>query len=62
MPIAVSAHEKIRPLRALELYVYEKLKLGDHFVDLQRLKPLPALKKLAKFELKSKQRSSNLWL
>ena len=36
--IAVSAHEKSRPLTTVHFYVHEKLKLGDHIVDLQELK------------------------
>ena len=35
VPIAVSAHEKSRPV---QLYVHEKLKLGDQIVELQELK------------------------
>ena len=38
VPIAVSAHEKTRPLIKVEFYVHEKLKLGDQIVELQELK------------------------
>ena len=38
VPIAVSAHEKSRPLTAVQLCVHEKLKLGDHIVELHELK------------------------
>ena len=38
VPIAVSAHEKSRPLATVQIYVHEKLKLGDQIVDLQGLK------------------------
>ena len=45
--IAVSAHEKSRPLATVHFYVHEKLKLGDQIVDLQGLKDRhPHLKKL----------------
>ena len=37
VPIAVSAHEKLRPLTTVRLYVHEKLKLGDQIVELQEL-------------------------
>ena len=33
--IAVSAHEKSRPLTTMQNYVHENLKLGDQVVDLQ---------------------------
>ena len=36
--IAVSAHEKFRPLTTVQFYVHEKLKLGDQIVELQELK------------------------
>ena len=38
VPIAVSAHEKSRPLTTVQFYVHEKLKLGDQIVKLQELK------------------------
>ena len=38
VPIAVSAHEKSRPLITVKFYVHEKLKLGDQIVELQELK------------------------
>ena len=38
VPIAVSAHEKSRPLTTMQFYVHEKLKLGDQIVELQELK------------------------
>ena len=38
VPIAVSAHEKSRPLTTVQFYVHEKLKLGDQNVELQELK------------------------
>ena len=38
VPIAVSAHEKSRPLTTVQFYVHEKLKLGDQIVELQELK------------------------
>ena len=38
VPIAVSAHERFRPLRIVQFYVHEKLKLGDQIVELQELK------------------------
>ena len=38
VPIAVSAHEKTRPLTTVQFYVHEKLKLGDQIVELQELK------------------------
>ena len=38
VPIAVSAHEKSRPLTTVPFYVHEKLKLGDQIVELQELK------------------------
>ena len=38
VPIAVSAHEKSRPLTTVHFYVHEKLKLGDQIVELQELK------------------------
>ena len=45
--IAVSAHEKSRPITTVQLYVHEKLKLGDQIVDLQELKDrYPHLRKL----------------
>ena len=37
VPIAVSAHEKSRPLTTAQFYVHEKLKLGDQIVELQKL-------------------------
>ena len=36
--IAVSAHEKSRPLTTVQFYVHEKLKLGDQIVELRELK------------------------
>ena len=38
VPIAVSAHEKSRPVTTVQFYVHEKLKLGDQIVELQELK------------------------
>ena len=38
VPIAVSVHEKSRPLTTVHFYVHEKLKLGDQIVELQELK------------------------
>ena len=38
VPIAVSAHEKSRPLTTVQFYVHEKLKLGDQIVELQEVK------------------------
>ena len=38
VPIAVSAHEKSRPLTTAQFYVHEKLRLGDQIVELQELK------------------------
>ena len=38
VPIAVSAHEKSRPLTTVQIYMHEKLKLGDQIVELQELK------------------------
>ena len=38
VPIAVSAHEKSRPLTTVQFYVHDKLKLGDQIVALQQLK------------------------
>ena len=38
MPIAVSAHEKSRPLTRVQFFLHEKLKLGDQIVELQELK------------------------
>ena len=38
VPIAVSAHEKSRPLTTVQFYVHEKMKLGDQIVELQELK------------------------
>ena len=38
VPIAVSAHEKSRPLTTVQFYVHEKLKLGDQIVELPELK------------------------
>ena len=38
VPIAVSTHEKSRPLTTVQFYVHEKLKLGDQIVELQELK------------------------
>ena len=38
VPIAVSAHEKSRPLTTVQFYEHEKLKLGDQIVELQELK------------------------
>ena len=38
VPIAVSAHEKSRPLTTVQFYVHDKLKLGDQIVELQELK------------------------
>ena len=38
VPIAVSAHEKSRPLTTIQFYVHEKLKLGDQIVELKELK------------------------
>ena len=47
VPIAVSAHEKFRPLTTLKFYVHEKLKLGGQIVDLQGFKDrYPHLKNL----------------
>ena len=47
VPIAVSTHEKSRPLTTVQFYVHEKLKLGDQMVDLQELKDrYPHLKNL----------------
>ena len=47
VPRAVSAHEKSRPLRTVQFYVHEKLKLGDQIVELQELKDrYPHLRKL----------------
>ena len=38
VPIAVSAHEKSRPLTTVQFYVHEKLKLSDLIVELLELK------------------------
>ena len=38
VPMALSAHEKSRPLTTVQLYVHEKLKLGDQIVELQELR------------------------
>ena len=38
VPIAVSAHEKSRPLTTVQFYVHEKLNLGDQTVEVQELK------------------------
>ena len=38
VPIAVSAHEKSRPLTTVQFYVNEKMKLGDQIVELQEFK------------------------
>ena len=38
VPIAVSAHEKSRPLTTVQFYVHKILKLGDQIVELQELK------------------------
>ena len=38
VPIAVSAHEKSRPLTTVQFYVHEKLQLGDQILDMQELK------------------------
>ena len=38
VPIAVSAHQKSRPLTTAQFYVHEKLKLADQIVELQNLK------------------------
>ena len=38
VPIAVSAHEKSRPLATVQFYVHEKLKMGEQIVDLQGLR------------------------
>ena len=38
LPIAVSAHEKSRPLTTVQFYLHEKLKLAVQIVDLQELK------------------------
>ena len=47
VPIAVSVHEKSRPLTTVQFYVHEKLKLGDQIVELQELKDrYPYLKSL----------------
>ena len=47
VPIAVSAHEKSRPMKTVQFYVYEKLTLDDQIVDLQGLKDYyPHLKTL----------------
>ena len=47
VPIAVSAHEKSRPLTTVQFYVHEELKLGDQIVELQELKDrYPHLKNL----------------
>ena len=35
--IAVSAYSNSRPLANVQFYVYEKLNLGDHIVDLKEL-------------------------
>ena len=37
VPIAVSEHEKSRPLTLVQFYVHEKLNLGDQIVELQEL-------------------------
>ena len=72
VPIAVSAHEKSRPLTTVQFYVHEKLKLGDQIVELQELKDrYPHLRNFhlrktathitAKSELQSKRCSSDSW-
>ena len=38
VPIAVSAHEKSRPLTTVQFNVHEKLKSEDQMVELQALK------------------------
>ena len=38
MAVAVSAHEKYRPLTSDQFYVHERLTLGDQIVELQELK------------------------
>ena len=38
VPIAVSAHEKSRPLTKVQFHVHEKLKFSDQIVELQELK------------------------
>ena len=38
VPIAVSAHEKSRPLTTVQFNVHEKLKLGDQIVALRELR------------------------
>ena len=38
VPIAVSAHDKSRPMTTVKFYLHEKLKLGDQIVELQELK------------------------
>ena len=38
MPIAVSSHEKYRPLTTVQFCVHGKLKLGDQIVDMHGLK------------------------
>ena len=48
VPIAVSAHEKSRPLTTVQFYVHEKLKLSDQIVELRELKDrYPHLRNLA---------------
>ena len=62
VPIAVSAHEKSRPLTIVEFYVYEKLKLVDQIVEQQEFKDCyPHLRNLPKSELQSKRCSSDSW-
>ena len=38
VPIAVSAHEKSRPLTTVQFYVHEKPMLGDQIVQMHKLK------------------------
>ena len=38
VPIAISAHEKSRPLTTVQFYEHEKLKFGDQIVELKELK------------------------
>ena len=59
--IIVSAHEKFRPLKTVQLYLHEKLKLGDQTVELQELKDrYPHLRNLPN-QTQSKRCSSDSW-
>ena len=63
VPIAVSAHEKSRPLTTVQFYMHERLKLGDQQLGAATRveRPLPTPEERSKSELHSKRGSNDSW-